>query len=122
MTSLYLSTLSIPPSHCLLLRQTCATRSDKKPPIIAPIEPPTRGTHDTNHSSWEADIPTSCQGEPVSLLQQPSTHHGKASLQTCLFRRRRSVRQKCGCGEGQTLGGETKGEGVSALFVLDLKR
>lgn len=55
---------------------TFAMRSDKMPPIIAPREPPTSGTQDTNSSRCEAGMPMSCHGELESVLQEPSTHHG----------------------------------------------
>lgn len=67
-----------------LSKITCARRSDKKPPDMAPSDPATSGTHEMNHASFALDMPTSCQGEPVRRLQDPSMHQGKAALQICV--------------------------------------
>lgn len=78
------NTLRASTSVALVLAElTFAIRSDKMPPIIAPREPPTSGTQDTNNSRWEAGMPMSCHGELESVLQEPSMHHGYDSSQIC---------------------------------------
>lgn len=45
---------------------TCAARSDRKPPSMAPNDPATRGTQEMNDSRWELGMPTLCHGELVT--------------------------------------------------------
>ena len=78
-----------------VIAPTLASRSDKIPPIAAPREPPTSGTQDTNDVNRDADMPTSCQGDPVSWLHSPSTHQGNAASQI-FARGNRRVAQRRG--------------------------